>query len=199
MLRLAYLPVTVLLVCSFGWADPPPRRLHGSYVATAYSVTGITASGEWTHRHVVAADPDILPLGTRLKIKRAGRYSGEYVVADTGEKVQGRRLDIYMPNTKECMRFGKKRVKVQVIELGNGTKAATQQADHVVKTEVAKDVAKGVVGNAATEGDWKAKGAATAKAVESGQPLPAPKTEDKPVAEAQPTPKHDAPAQQNPK
>jgi 3D (Asp-Asp-Asp) domain-containing protein len=137
-------------------------------------VTGITASGEWTHRHVVAADPDILPLGTRLKIKRAGRYSGEYVVADTGEKVQGRKLDLYMPNTSECKKFGKKRVKVKVIELGDGSQAATKQADHAVKAEVAKDVAKGVVGNAATEADWKAKGAATAKAVETGQPLPAP-------------------------
>ncbi len=177
MPRIVHLIVATLLVCSFCWADPPPRSLHGSYVATAYSVTGITASGEWTHRHVVAADPDVLPLGTRLKIKRAGRYSGEYVVADTGEKVQGRRLDIYMPNTRECRKFGRKRVKVQVIELGDGTKAATQQADHVVKAEVAKDVAKGVVGNAATDVDWKAKGAATTKAVESGQPLPAPKTD----------------------
>jgi hypothetical protein len=41
-------------------------HLNGTYVATSYSQTGITASGEWTHRHVVAADPDLLPLGTRV-------------------------------------------------------------------------------------------------------------------------------------
>ena len=150
----------------------------GTYVATAYSVTGITASGEWTHRHVVAADPDILPIGTRVKIKRAGRYSGEYVVADTGAKIQGRRLDLYMPNTHECMKFGAKKVRVRVIEMGAGTRQSAKQADHAVKAEVDKDVAKGVVGNAATESDWKAKGKATAKAAEAGT-LP-PETETPP-------------------
>jgi 3D (Asp-Asp-Asp) domain-containing protein len=147
---------------------------EGSYVATAYSVTGITASGEWTHRHVVAADPDILPIGSRIKIRRAGRYSGEYVVADTGAKILGRKLDIYMPSTRECLKFGSRRVRVQVIQLGDGTRAATRQADQDVKHAVEKDIAKGVVGGAATDVDWKSKGAATTKAVESGT-LPPPK------------------------
>jgi 3D (Asp-Asp-Asp) domain-containing protein len=144
----------------------PAQRLDGTYVATAYAITGITASGEWTHRHVIAADPDILPIGTRIKIRHAGRYSGEYVVADTGAKIQGRRLDIYMPTTAECKKFGVKRVKVQVIQLGDGTRAATKQADHAVKEDVAHDVEKGAVGDAATELDSKdkaSKGPGTAK------------------------------------
>ncbi|HTD91132.1 MAG TPA: 3D domain-containing protein, partial [Burkholderiales bacterium] len=87
----------------------------------------------------------------------AGRYSGEYVVADTGDKIQGRRLDIYMPSAAECKKFGRKRVKVKVIQLGDGTRAATKQADHAVKADVAQDVEKGAVGNAATELDWKNK------------------------------------------
>src|SRR5690349_19398049 len=114
----------------------PPKQLDGTYVATAYAITGITASGEWTHRHPVragAADPDLLPIGTRIKIRRAGRYSGEYVVADTGAKIQGRRLDIYMPTDAECKKFGVKRVKVKVVQLGDGTREATKQADHAVK------------------------------------------------------------------
>ena len=74
-------------------------NLNGAYTATAYSQQGKTASGDYVHRHIVAADPDILPIGSRIKVRRAGRYSGEYVVADTGEKIQGRRLDIYIPNT----------------------------------------------------------------------------------------------------
>ncbi|HEY3455055.1 MAG TPA: 3D domain-containing protein [Bryobacteraceae bacterium] len=135
----------------------PPKLLDGTYVATAYAITGITASGEWTHRHVVAADPDLLPIGTRIKIRRAGRYSGEYVVADTGAKIQGRRLDIYMPTEAECKKFGVKRVKVKVVQLGDGTRETTKQADHAVKTDVQRDVEKGAVGNAATELDWKKK------------------------------------------
>ena len=147
----------LLLFAGLAWAGPRKQRLDGTFTATAYSVTGITASGEYTHRHVVAADPAILPIGSRIKIKRAGKYSGEYVVADTGEKIVGRRLDIYMPSTSACQKFGKKPVRVKVLQLGDGTHAAAREADAAVKKDVAKDVAKGAVGNAATEGDWASK------------------------------------------
>jgi 3D (Asp-Asp-Asp) domain-containing protein len=145
---------------------------NGTYQATAYAVSGITASGEWTHRHVVAADPTVLPIGSRIKIKHARRYSGEYVVADTGAKIVGRRLDIYMPTKNECVKFGTRRVKILVVQVGDGTQAATKQADQAVKQDVDKDIAKGAVGNAATEVDWNQKGAKTVKAVESGTTPP---------------------------
>ncbi len=151
-------------------ATPKPG---GRYIATAYSTTGITASGEYVHRHVVAADPDLLPIGSRIKIKRAGKYSGEYVVADTGEKIVGRRLDLYIPNTAECKKFGRRPVRVRVIQLGAGTHASAKQADKAVKQDVAKDVAKGAVGNAATESDWVKQGGKAKAAVLAGTP-PAP-------------------------
>lgn len=166
MLRLLMMAVFAAVVS----AAPVP---NGSYVATAYSVTGITASGEWTHRHVVAADPDVIPIGSRIKIRRAGRYSGEYVVADTGAKIQGRKLDIYMPNTNECKKFGSRKVRVHIIQLGDGTRAATQEADKTVKKDVKQDMAKGVVGNAATASDWNSKAVAEAKTVaETGSKPP---------------------------
>jgi 3D (Asp-Asp-Asp) domain-containing protein len=167
--------VHVRTTCALGgllvtalWAAAGTPSLNGRYVATAYSQTGITASGQWTHRHVVAADPNVLPIGTRIKIKRAGRYSGEYVVADTGAKVEGRRLDLYVPSTVECKKFGVKRVSVRVLEMGAGTHEAAKQADQVVKQDVKQDVSKGVVGNAATEHDWATQGAPVAKAVKEG-------------------------------
>ncbi len=165
-----------VVACLFAWpaisASVPPS-VQGYYVATAYSVRGKTASSESTHRHVVAADTDVLPLGSRIKIRRAGRYSGEYVVADTGTKIVGRKLDIYIPNQRECVRFGSKRVRVRVVQLGDGTRATTQRADQAVKREVDKDISKGVVGNSATETDWAVKGAAKAKAIEAGAAAPA--------------------------
>ena len=129
-------------------------QLNGAYRATAYNTAGITASGEWTHRHVVAADPDLLPIGSRIKIRPAGRYSGEYVVADTGAKIQGRRLDIYMPGQRPCKKFGTRIVKVKLISMGDGTHEAAKQADQAVKADVAKDINKNIVGNAATQEDW---------------------------------------------
>lgn len=126
----------------------------GRYLATAYSQSGKTRSGVETNRHIVAADPDYLPLGTRIKIRGAGRYSGEYVVADTGEKIVGRHLDIYIPNTVACQKFGKKTVRVKVIELGHDTKTDVVHAEKAVKQDVKQDLQKAVVGNAATETDW---------------------------------------------
>jgi 3D (Asp-Asp-Asp) domain-containing protein len=164
--RLCALVILIAVARLAGAAEA--AQLNGRYLATAYSQTGITASGEWTHRHIVAADPSILPIGTRVKIKHAGRYSGEYVVADTGAKVEGRHLDLYVPSTLECKKFGVKRVSVRVIELGAGTHEAAKQADNVVKQDVKQDVEKGVVGNAATEHDWATQGGAVAKAVKEG-------------------------------
>src|SRR5947209_4481556 len=149
--RSAVCPAALLLYSSVLCAGPVP---NGSYRATAYAQSGVTASGELTHRHVVAADPDILPLGSRIKIRRAGKYSGEYVVADTGGKIQGRRVDIYMPSETACKKFGSKLVRVKVLQLGNGPQAATKQADQAVKQDVAKEVSKQAVGGAATEEDW---------------------------------------------
>lgn len=94
------------------------------------------------------------------------------MVADTGTKIQGRKLDIYMPSAAECKRFGSRQVRIRVLQLGNGTQAATKQADQIVKKEVTKDISNGVVGNAATDVDWKSKGAATAKAAEAGTLTP---------------------------
>lgn len=147
----------LLLAAGMGIAAADPS-VNGTYMATAYAQHGLTASGQYVHRHVVAADPDILPIGSRIKIRRAGRYSGEYVVADTGDKIQGRRLDIYLPNARVCRKFGVKPVRVTVVELGDGTHESAKQADKQVKQDVAEDVAKRVVGNAATEADWAAKG-----------------------------------------
>jgi 3D (Asp-Asp-Asp) domain-containing protein len=179
---------SLLIPCAEIAGQPPATPAHsgrtstknGTYVATAYAITGITASGEWTHRHVIAADPEVLPIGSRIQVSRAGRYSGEYVVADTGAKILGRKLDIYMPSTPECVKFGVRKVRVRVLQLGDGTKLETKQADQTVKKDVAADVSKGVVGNAATEVDWNAKGAATKKAAESGA-LPPPAANPAPV------------------
>jgi 3D (Asp-Asp-Asp) domain-containing protein len=152
MSRAVVLPAALVLYCSSLLASGPLP--NGTYRATAYAQSGVTASGEVTHRHVVAADPDILPLGSRIRIRRAGKYSGEYVVADTGAKIQGRRLDIYMPSEAACKKFGSKLVRVKVIQLGDGTRAATKQADRAVKQDVTKDVQKQAVGGSATEEDW---------------------------------------------
>jgi 3D (Asp-Asp-Asp) domain-containing protein len=90
------------------------------FEATAYSIEGKTAAGTRTHEGVVAADPALLPLGTRIRVHDAGRYSGEYVVRDTGRTIKGREIDIYLSNDREAKRFGRKSVRVEVLAYGDG-------------------------------------------------------------------------------
>ena len=87
-----------------------------SYVATAYSLRGRTASGRPVAKGLIAADPKHLPLGARVRLE-AGAYRGEYLVADTGSLVRGRRIDIWTPSSREAMRFGRRTVKLTVLSL----------------------------------------------------------------------------------
>ena len=87
-----------------------------NYVATAYSLRGRTASGRPVAKGLIAADPRHLPLGARVRLE-AGAYSGEYLVADTGSMVRGRRIDIWTPSSREAMRFGRRTVKLTVLSL----------------------------------------------------------------------------------
>jgi 3D (Asp-Asp-Asp) domain-containing protein len=88
-----------------------------NYVATAYSLRGRTASGRPVAKGLIAADPRHLPLGSRVRLE-AGSYSGEYLVADTGGLVRGKRIDIWTPSSREAMRFGRRTVKLTVLSLG---------------------------------------------------------------------------------
>jgi 3D (Asp-Asp-Asp) domain-containing protein len=88
-----------------------------TYIATAYSLRGRTASGRVVAKGLIAADPRHLPLGSRVRLE-AGTYSGEYLVADTGSMVRGRRIDIWTPTSREAMRFGRRAVKLTVLSLG---------------------------------------------------------------------------------
>ena len=87
------------------------------YTATAYSLRGRTASGRMVSRGLIAADPSVLPLGSRVRVE-AGSWSGEYLVADTGGAVKGRRIDIWTPTSREAMQFGRRVVKLTVLEFG---------------------------------------------------------------------------------
>lgn len=85
-----------------------------NYVATAYSLRGKTASGRMVSKGIIAADPRILPLGSRVRLEVPG-YHGEYLVADTGGLIRGRRIDIWIPSSREAMRFGRRTVKLTVL------------------------------------------------------------------------------------
>lgn len=86
--------------------------------ATAYCLKGRTASGINTRPGVIAADPSVLPLGTVVHL-RAGRYTGTYTVLDTGGRIKGRLVDVYVQTHREAIEFGRQKVKIKVIGRGS--------------------------------------------------------------------------------
>ncbi len=85
----------------------------GSFVATAYCLRGKTAMGHGVRSGLIAADPRVLRLGSRVNL--TGSYGGTYLVSDTGGGIKGRRLDIWMPSCSEARRFGRRNVTVSLL------------------------------------------------------------------------------------
>lgn len=105
-------------------AKPEPAALKAApltapltYVATAYSRKGRGASGMGVRAGTIAADPHVLPFGTRVRLD-AGQYSGEYVVTDSGSAIKGRKIDVWIPSYREACRFGRRNVKLSVLSYG---------------------------------------------------------------------------------
>ena len=96
------------------------------YSATAYCKGQTTASGVGVRTGIAAADAGLLPVGSVLNVATGdARCSGVYTVMDTGPKVQGRLLDLYMWSCHEALRFGRRQVQVTVLRLGWDPKASS--------------------------------------------------------------------------
>jgi 3D (Asp-Asp-Asp) domain-containing protein len=91
-------------------AVPPvgqgPRTL--TVTSTGYSLRGNTASGLPVGPGIVAVDPAVIPLGTRLTIPGYG----EAVAADTGSAVQGLTIDLWFPTLGQALAWGRRTVTI---------------------------------------------------------------------------------------
>lgn len=100
----------------------PPRRYKEirTMTATAYEpgpqscgrfASGCTAGGYQAGYGVVAVDTDVIPMGTRLFIQGYG-----YAVAgDRGSAIHGNRIDLGFRTVDECLKWGRRKVKVYVL------------------------------------------------------------------------------------
>ena len=83
----------------------------GAFSATAYCFSGRTAMGHPVRRGLIAADPRVLKLGSKVVIN-AGAWSGTYLVSDTGGAIRGKRIDIWVPGCSEARKFGRRTVQI---------------------------------------------------------------------------------------
>ncbi len=109
-------------------AEASSENKARTFRATAYCLRGKTASGRSVRRGIIAADTRVLPLGTRVRLT-AGKYSGNYVVADTGGRIKGRVLDIWVPSCAEARSWGRRTVGVTVLGKAKKRKNRKEEED----------------------------------------------------------------------
>ena len=90
--------------------------------ATAYTASSgsRTASGKVAQYGVVAVDPKVIPLGTRLYIEstddgKSWKY-GYCVAGDTGGAIKGNKVDLYYNSQSQCLQFGRRSAIVYVLD-----------------------------------------------------------------------------------
>ena len=88
-----------------------------SMVATAYTAecagcSGTTASGRPAGHGIVAVDPRVIPLGTRMYIPGYGHA----VAGDTGGAIRGNRIDLGFNSNAQAFQFGRRSITVYLIK-----------------------------------------------------------------------------------
>jgi 3D (Asp-Asp-Asp) domain-containing protein len=91
-----------------GPSAPPVAGATLTVTATGYSMSGRTATGLPVGFGIVAVDPSVIPLGTRLTIPGYG----EGVAADTGGAVRGYTIDLWFPTLADALAWGRRTVTI---------------------------------------------------------------------------------------
>ncbi|NLT95145.1 MAG: hypothetical protein GXW85_06355 [Clostridia bacterium] len=95
-------------------ASREPVRVARTLImeASAYTHTGNrTATGVYPQVGTIAVDPKVIPLGTRLWVEGYG-YG---IAQDTGSAIKGNKIDIFMDSRRECLKWGRRKVKVHIL------------------------------------------------------------------------------------
>lgn len=117
------LAITEIKVIATAYYKPSEKQSvysTGSYEdEIALNGSGVTYSGEKATKGVIAADLRIFPLDTIVWIPEYG-YG---IVKDTGGKIRGRRIDVFMgeggSGLKKALAWGEKKTKVYVLKWGD--------------------------------------------------------------------------------
>src|SRR5690554_4109901 len=109
--------------------DSVQTRNLGEFEATFYTAfcptgcTGITATGIDVRntiyhegKRVIAVDPNVIPIGSPVRVTLANGDSFEAVAGDTGGAIKGRRIDVLVATRDEAYRLGRMSAKVEIIE-----------------------------------------------------------------------------------
>lgn len=89
--------------------------------ASAYTASAgkKTASGRVAQYGVIAVDPKVIPLGTKLYVEstddgKSWQY-GYCIAGDTGGAIKGNKIDLFFNSRNECLQFGRRSAIVYVL------------------------------------------------------------------------------------
>jgi 3D (Asp-Asp-Asp) domain-containing protein len=79
---------------------------------------GITATGARVRKGIIAVDPSVIPLGTRVYVEIPGAAPdyGYAVAADVGGAIKGNKIDVYLDSSGAVSAWGVKKVKVYILK-----------------------------------------------------------------------------------
>ena len=108
------------LMGALAHAAPAPG-MRVDFTATAYCKGQTTASGVNVRAGIAAADPSLLPQGSVIQVDGESvpvPFRGIYTVLDTGPKIQGRLIDLYVWSCYEALDFGRRKVSLTILRHG---------------------------------------------------------------------------------
>ncbi|MEE1131642.1 MAG: LysM peptidoglycan-binding domain-containing protein [Caryophanon sp.] len=86
-----------------------------AYTAYCTGCSGITANGTDIRSNpnlkVIAVDPRVIPLGTRVWVEGYG----EAIAADTGGAIKGNRIDVFIPSQADALNWGRRTVTLKIL------------------------------------------------------------------------------------
>lgn len=86
-----------------------------AYTAYCAGCSGITRTGidlrSNPNQKVIAVDPSVIPLGSKVWVEGYGTA----IAGDTGGAIKGNKIDLFMPNRSDAIAFGRKQVKVKIL------------------------------------------------------------------------------------
>ncbi|WP_175640638.1 3D domain-containing protein [Metabacillus schmidteae] len=87
-----------------------------AYTANCEGCSGTTATGIDLNanpdKKVIAVDPAVIPLGSTVEVEGYGTA----VAGDTGGAIKGQKIDVFIPSKSDAVNFGRKKVKIKVID-----------------------------------------------------------------------------------
>jgi 3D (Asp-Asp-Asp) domain-containing protein len=76
-------------------------------LVTAYCLSGTTRRGRYVRPGIVAADRKLFPLSRYIELYAGEKYLGRFLIDDTGSRIRGAHIDVWVPTCREAIVFGR--------------------------------------------------------------------------------------------